>query len=157
MCICHERTYRNIKLMPGVDTLGRIPVNYSKPATRPRRHVEHVYTEIGPPELPPRCYRDDYMVKEETPADEHGGSVNASPEYAVWENQCLFITGGNEVNTSSFQVKYAWNHSWPLINSFRPRQHGHHFADGIFQIHFLVWNLLWFDKFVTDLCSQVSN
>ena len=87
-----DLTNVGICFTPGYETLGRITVSYSKPAAQPRRHMEHVYSEVGPPVLPPRGYRDDYMVKEETHADEHGDSVNASPDSTLWENRKIRYT-----------------------------------------------------------------
>ena len=64
--------------MPGQETLGRISLEYSKPASHPRRHVEHDYSEIGPPELPPRGYKDEYMAQGETLPDDEIDFANAS-------------------------------------------------------------------------------
>ena len=75
-----DLTNADIYFTLGYETLGRISVSYSKPTTQHRRHMEHVYSEVGPPVLPPRGYRDEYMVEEETPAGEHGDSVNENPD-----------------------------------------------------------------------------
>ena len=82
-----------IYFTPGYETLGRITVSYSKPTTQHRRHMEHVYSEIGPPVLPPREYGDDYILETETPADEHADSANASSEFKLWENRKTSYTG----------------------------------------------------------------
>ena len=49
------------------------------PAMRHGRNMEHVYSEIGPPVLPPRGYRDDYMAEGDRLLDEHNGSLNTTP------------------------------------------------------------------------------
>ena len=65
--------------LPGYETLGRISAQYSMPTMRPGRNVEHVYSEIGPPVLPPRGYLDDGMTEGETLLDENSDLVNAPP------------------------------------------------------------------------------
>ena len=93
----------------GYETLGRISVSYSKPTTQPRRHMEHVYSEIGPPVLPPRGYGDDYMVETDTPADEHDDSVNASPKSTLWENRKTWYTGFTpHLLSNRFNIKFKF-------------------------------------------------
>ena len=47
---------------------------------------------------------------------------------------------------------------WQSIRiTLRPRQNGWHFADSHFQIHFLLWKLLYFNPNFTKICSQCFN
>ena len=45
-------------------------------------------------------------------------------------------------NDNMWATCRSWN--WLILNIFRPRQDGHHFADDIIQFHFFEWKWLYF-------------
>ena len=54
---------------------------YSYPVKRPWRKKEHIYAEIGPPELPLRGYKDENHTDEE---QGHEDGNTEDPMYSTW-------------------------------------------------------------------------
>ena len=76
----------------GLKTRDSIPQDalvYSQPTKRPWRRMEHVYVEIGPPELPTRGYKND-PSEDLYCQGQHDAINGAVTKYGLWM-QCKYI------------------------------------------------------------------